>query len=110
MFVTAANHIKDEWKKKSALPMSSLDREGDPFDAPDEKIDFESQSEFNIVKEHMLKLSDNDREILTLRYIEGLTPSDIAEIMKIRENTISVRINRAVFRLKEIVTNNGKFY
>ena len=104
LYVTASNHVKDQWKKKSAIPISVLDTEEELFDVADPNIhkDIEKTSELNIALRYMQKLAESDREILTLRFIEGLPPSEIAPMLGVRENVVSVRINRAMTRLKNL--------
>ena len=40
------------------------------------------------------------QEVLVMRYIDGLTPSDIAEVLREAPNTISVRLHRALKELR----------
>ena len=46
-------------------------------------------------------LDDKSRDIMLLRYVEGLSVKEIAEVLEERENTISVKIHRA---LKDLQT------
>lgn len=48
------------------------------------------------------------REILTLRFVDGLGPKEIAQLIEETENVVSVRINRGLKLLREIVTQEGK--
>ncbi len=41
-----------------------------------------------------------------MRYVEDMTPGEIAQILGVRENTVSVRISRAVSRLRDIADGN----
>lgn len=43
------------------------------------------------------------REVLTLRFVDGLGPKDIAALIEETENVVSVRINRGIKLLKEVV-------
>ncbi len=45
------------------------------------------------------KLTEIDREILLLRYTEGLSNSEIAEVLKMRPSTVSIRRSRALRKL-----------
>lgn len=45
--------------------------------------------------EHIQRLSQNHRQVLTMRYVEGLAPKEIAQILDTRPNTISSRIYKA---------------
>jgi RNA polymerase sigma-70 factor (ECF subfamily) len=42
------------------------------------------------------------QEVLALRYADGLSPKEIARQLGISENAVSVRIHRAIARLKEL--------
>ncbi len=59
------------------------------------------------VRELIKSLSDNDREILTLRHAEGLTNSEIAEALNIESATVRQRYGRALYRLAEKATAAG---
>ena len=44
------------------------------------------------------------REVLTLRFIDGLGPKEISELIEQSENVVSVRIHRALKSLKDMIT------
>ncbi len=48
------------------------------------------------------KLPENYRLALSLRYVDNLTPKEVAHVLGISENSASVRIHRAVARLREL--------
>lgn len=43
------------------------------------------------------------REALTLRYVDGLSPKEISEIIGESENVVSVRVHRGLKKLKELL-------
>ena len=47
------------------------------------------------------QLSEEDRDVLTLRFVDELEPREIAEVLGISANAASVRIHRAMKRLRE---------
>jgi len=49
------------------------------------------------------KLSPAYSEVLTLRFVDGLTPSEIAARLDENENTVSVRIHRALKALRKLL-------
>jgi len=51
----------------------------------------------------MQKLSEDMRQIITMRHIDDLDPREIAQILKISPNNVSVRINRALRHLQQIL-------
>lgn len=54
------------------------------------------------VRAALLSLSAEDRELLDLRYVAGLKPAEIAEVLgDASPNTISQRIVRAAKRMRD---------
>ena len=50
----------------------------------------------------MRRLSPEDRVLLTLKEMEGFSTREIADLFKLKENTVKVRLFRARKRLLEI--------
>jgi len=53
------------------------------------------------------ELPDLYREVLMLRYVESLSPKEMAEVLEESENVVSVRIHRGLKKLKEILEAKG---
>src|SRR3989344_3372952 len=53
--------------------------------------------------EVLKQLPDPSREALALRYVEGLSLTEIADIIDETENAVSVRIHRGLKKLKELL-------
>ena len=51
------------------------------------------------VKNTLQLLSEEERQIVTMRYIDDMDPRDIAKILEISANNVSVKLNRAVKKL-----------
>jgi RNA polymerase sigma-70 factor (ECF subfamily) len=100
LYTIAHNMAKDWYRKKKSV---SLDQKMDAGFEPEAETS-ESNTEilalYHEVADAMEDMSENDRDALHLRFIEGLRPRDIAEIFGETPNVVSVRINRAVERLK----------
>jgi len=47
------------------------------------------------------KLSDEYREVLILRFVDGLGPKEIATLIEETENTVSVRLHRGLAQLRK---------
>ena len=56
----------------------------------------EDDSEVSLLMSKLGELRDKDRDVLTLRYLNGLPVTEIAEILKKPPNTVSVQIRRAL--------------
>jgi RNA polymerase sigma factor (sigma-70 family) len=55
---------------------------------------------------HINSLDEKYSQVLTLRFVEDLGPKDIATIIGETENNVSVRINRGLAQLRELM-NSG---
>ncbi|MEK7099736.1 MAG: sigma-70 family RNA polymerase sigma factor, partial [Patescibacteria group bacterium] len=60
-------------------------------------------AEHREVLEVIQQLDESSREALMLRYVDGLSPSEIAELSGETPNAISVRINRAIKKVKDLI-------
>lgn len=53
------------------------------------------------------KLAEPDREILTLRFFESLSSSEVAEVLDISVQNVYVRLHRALERLRQMYESSG---
>lgn len=56
--------------------------------------------------EALRTIPDPYREVLILRYVESLSPKEIAQYVGESENTVSVRIHRGLKKLKDLLERN----
>jgi len=106
LFTLAHNRIIDWYRKKKSESLDALleNDEGErPFDHPDERseTDIILSSEAKSVLKEIDNLEPVYREVLYLRFVEDLSPQEIAMILKITPNTASVRITRGIEKLRE---------
>ena len=108
---TVANHLIIDWyrarKSVSLEALTSDDDEHDTADVPDE-TSFAATAEHmpvgaegRFLLDQINALEPSDRQVLYLRFVEGLPPGEIGEILGISTNATSVRINRALKKLRE---------
>jgi RNA polymerase sigma factor (sigma-70 family) len=57
----------------------------------------------NSILTNVEKLSVEDQHLIVSYYVEGLTAEEIAKALHQKKGTISVKIHRAVVRLKKIL-------
>ena len=82
----------------------SLDEMSDVagFDPADTRMASpEEESEKELMLATIEKLEPEERDVLLMRYVEGLPVSEIAQILNLAPNTASVRIHRALKHLRE---------
>lgn len=100
LYKVANNLIIDHYRRSKDVSLDSLREKG--FDRS-----LTGESEILLQAEHsraieMLKsLPDKYKEIIIWRIVEGLTPKEISEILGVTENVVSVRLNRALKKLRE---------
>jgi RNA polymerase sigma-70 factor (ECF subfamily) len=107
LFTVARNIIIDWYRKKKSLSLESLQEENEDTeefviieDNAKGALDMQNESRFLLDK--IKALPATSQHILYMRYIEDLKPREIAEALEIRENTVSVRIHRALEELRKI--------
>ncbi len=102
----ATNLIIDDSRKKKEQSLDAALEESDALEPSyDGRREIETQATLKEIMRAMEYLEEDERRILTLRYIEDLDPKDIAEILGISANSASVQINRALGKLKKHFKN-----
>ncbi len=101
IYKVANNLIIDEYRRKKSVSLDVLAEAGFEVATTEgpEKILLEAETA-NLLK-MVKKLPDKYREVIVLRYVEGLSPKKIGELVGQTENTVSVRINRGIKKLQE---------
>lgn len=102
LYRTLRNIIIDESRKKKTISLDALEDAG--FGPGDgfRKNEFEIRLDSKNIVDKLSALSEDDREIIVMRFINELGPKEIAEILDESENVVSVRINRALKKAREI--------
>ncbi len=107
LYKVAGNLIIDHYRKKKSTSLDFLQEGGfDLRDDTHEKIqDF---SEGQEILRAVEKLDDNHRTVIVMRFVEGFTPKEIASILEVTENVVSVRINRGLKKVRVILKINNE--
>jgi RNA polymerase sigma-70 factor (ECF subfamily) len=105
------NLIIDEYRKQRELSLDALmEREGvDESSFPDLSEDtvealaatIDGRKAFDLLEE----LPDVYREVITFRFVDGLGPREISQLIEETENVVSVRIHRGLKMLREKIEN-----
>lgn len=101
LYRVLTNAIIDETRRKKAVSLDTMIEEG--FSPADERAT-ELVYERTVIRETyklLATLPDEYRLPLVMRHLDGLSPREIAEILGVTENVVSVRINRAINKLRE---------
>jgi RNA polymerase sigma-70 factor, ECF subfamily len=101
LYRTANNLIIDYYRKKKSVSLDEMYGEGfDPAYAPQSELINRLDGERAIL--YLQKIPDHYREIVLMRYVEELSIKEIAAILGETENNVSVRLHRALEKLKAI--------
>lgn len=103
VFKTMNNLIIDFYRRHRSLSLETLAEEGFEFEGKESLLD---GIEARAILDQIKKLESEDKEIIMLRYVEELSPREIAEILSVSENLVSVRIHRAIKKARELFKTN----
>lgn len=100
LYKVANNLVIDHYRRpKKEVSLDSLREDGFDHSVSGE-AEIVTSAEHSRVLRVLDKLAKKYREIIIWRFVDGLTPKDIAQISGISENTVSVRLNRAIKKLR----------
>ncbi len=105
LYRVANNLIIDEYRKKKESSLDTMMADG--FDPGfDDRKKNEQAIDAKQVIDTINQLDEKYREVILMRYIDELSPKEIAEITRENENNVSVRLHRGLKQLKEILNEN----
>ncbi len=100
LYKVARNIIIDYTRKKKEDSPEALQESGfNP--GVDERANKEIEFDFQAALQAIKSLDEKYREAVTMRYIEGYSPKEIAKMIDETENVISVRIHRGLQQLRK---------
>ena len=103
LYAATRNAVTDWYRKKKPLSLDGLQEIG--FDAPAEEVSYSDKFDVEKILEKTNDLEEMYREIIILRFVNDLSVKEIAKLLNERENNISVRIHRAIDKLKKQYNN-----
>lgn len=111
LYQIARNRVIDSYRtKKDVISMENLGENALPVKAMIES-ELDKEKEINAVKSAIKSLSEDQQNVIILRYIEDLTPAEIAAAINRSEGAVRLIQHRAVVKLREIISkeNNERF-
>ncbi len=101
LFAIARNECKQHWRKAN-LETTALSVSPEP-----QRADHEQTTNNLLVEQILDLLSEDDRELLRLRYLADLTVKDIARILNVNSVTARVRLHRAIARARNTINSKN---
>ena len=106
LYTVAKHLITDYYRKHKTLSLDKMQEDGfDP--SSKEHLSTETIADSKLLHLLMEGLEEKYKEILKFRFIDDLGPKDIAELVGITENAVSVRINRGIKKLRALFFNGA---
>ena len=102
LYRVANNIIIDEVRKKKEASLEQLSEAGfNPGTDPQPQLAAGLELEKTLVV--LNQLDEKYKTVITLRYVEGYSPREIAKIFNESENTVSVRLHRGLKQLRSLI-------
>ena len=111
LFTTVRRLIVDWYRKNKPSSLeSALEDESmpEPVDLATSSEHIETSSEAKLLLDKLRTLGPTYEQPIYLRFIEGMTPQEIGDILGISESAVSVRIHRGIEKLRQINTPDEK--
>ena len=109
------DHLRKQ-KRRQAMSTTlsgDEDQEERQADIPDERFqpetELERQELRRAVERGLRKLSDEHRQVLVMREVNGLSYQEIGDILDLEAGTVKSRIARARISLRKILLEDGNF-
>ncbi len=111
LYRTLKNLIIDEYRKMKTYSLEGMvnEEEGETVESllpHDDSNSLEAavdRFEGRRAMALLAQLPDTYREVVILRYVDGLSPKEIAQQLSESENTVSVRLHRALKKLRDLL-------
>ena len=98
----------------SLVPLDEEEADGRPRELPDLRYEPQNELERKETREKvragLRRLPEEQRLILVLRDVEGLSYQEIGDVLKLELGTVKSRIYRARARLAALLTEEGNFF
>ncbi len=100
LYRLADNLVIDWYRKRKTQSLDALMDSG--FEPVEAGNGIEEATEISLALAKLRELGEDDQKLITLRFVEGLSPGEIGEIVGQNENVVSVRVHRALKKLRAL--------
>ncbi len=100
IYTIARNIFSNHYQKTKKERSNMIDN--DKLEENENFVSENRQEELDHLQKALLKLSNNDRELIVMHRFQEIKYGQIAEIIGSNENAVKVKVHRALKKLKEI--------
>lgn len=97
-------------REKRQIAAEDITEVSAPDPAPGPQQQAEQSEQREIVRDAILQLAPEQREVVVLRFMEELSYEEIGAVLKLPSGTVKSRLNRAKAQLKEILSKSGNLF
>ena len=102
LYRTLKNLIIDHYRSKKSVSLDAL-AEDERFDPVAEvEVSIEEHAESRLAFGLLDKIPKEYKDVVVMRFVQGLSFREIADITEEEENTVAVRFHRALKKVKEL--------
>ena len=105
LYRIATNLIIDTVRKKKEISLEQLEGQG-IYPSVDPEASVQAKIDVTLLQDKMKDLSEDDQELIFLRYLHDLSPQEIAQSLDVSPNVVSVRLNRAIQKLRTLLSSS----
>ncbi len=108
------DHLRKQSRRRDINAPLPVDPEDDRLpEVPDERYrpdrQLERQEARRAIQDGLAQLTDEHRQVLVMREINGLSYQEIGDVLGLEAGTVKSRIARARLALRKILTEGGNF-
>lgn len=108
------DHLRKQKRRQNVWLPQPVDGETDaPPDVPDERYRpdtvLEQRERLNALRQGLALLSEEHRQVLVMRELDGLSYQEIGGLLDLEAGTVKSRIARARLALRKILLETGNF-
>ncbi|MSU54869.1 MAG: RNA polymerase sigma factor [Candidatus Staskawiczbacteria bacterium] len=103
LYRVAVNLIIDHSRKKVTLAMDDLKEKEASMRLHSIESTMSDNFEIKEIVGMLDSLDEKYRQVIVMRYIDELSPPEIADVLKISTNAVSVKLNYALKKLREVI-------
>lgn len=105
LFAVSSNYCADQLRLGKRFVLTSLDEvlDADPADLP---ADYWHEETLQIVQKAMETLCVQDRDLLRLKYEDGLSVTEIAKVYGLKESTVKMWLKRIREKIQRLTASS----